>query len=75
MLQLCSTFIVLTLLAILSIKYRPCLVSKMNIWDSCFFLIVAWMNGCALFVVVSKLNTVGIIAICSGFFFKFKFHS
>ena len=64
-LQLLSTCIILFLLALVSLKYQPCLVNRMNIWDPCFYLIVSSMNGCALFVFITEENDIGIFIMIS----------
>ena len=65
-LQSGSTCVVLCLLSIASMKLKPCLIKKMNLWDAGIYLLISYMNGCALFVVLSKNSTIGIIAITTG---------
>ena len=65
-LQTTSTSIVLFLLAMASAKMKPCLIKKINLWDVGLYLLVSYLNACALFVLLSNNSIVGIIALSIG---------
>ena len=65
-LQTGSTCIVLFLLSIASMKLKPCLIKKINLWDAGLYLIVSYMNGCACVVVLANSSTPGLIALPIG---------
>ena len=65
-LQISSTSIVLFLLAIASAKLKPCLIRKINLWDTGLYLLVSYLNACALFVILTENSMVGAIALAGG---------
>lgn len=65
-LQVSSTAIVLFILALASAKMKPCLIKKINLWDTGLYLLVSYMNGCALFVLLTYNSIVGVIALSIG---------
>jgi len=65
-LQISSTSIVLFILAMASAKLKPCLIRKINLWDTGLYLLVAYLNACALFVILTKNSIVGVIALAGG---------
>lgn len=65
-LQVSSTSIALFILALASAKMKPCLIKKINLWDTGLYLLVSYMNGCALFVLLTYNSIVGVIALSIG---------
>lgn len=65
-LQVSSTATVLFFLAITSAKLKPCLIRKINLWDTGLYLLVGYMNSCALIVLLTYNSTIGIIALTVG---------